>query len=287
MSQKYRGALADLLGNTLGRDKRLLIADVFLRHIEATCKKCLSNRIVCATRPICGKDRPFCSILVEINAKDLISEFCYRWMLVSVRQTILGKKILQDLCVYAKDLPHSIDRKKKRLPEGTSFNKIVEDLAEALRANHIKFHVENRDMVAAIVSDNFLVLIDGEKGIARVNPRNYAFSKKEEIEAVLKGMSEIEGVKLDIREEFEGLLILEFELSKISPHRADEIKDLHVPPELEKFCHHIGVTRSDNSVKVIIDLLLNPFPSITAGELMKVFDVIKKLRTVFSAEERR
>lgn len=290
--KKYKDRLAELLEKGMSLENLHFISKEFLEIMEKECQTCQANRMHCILMPRCGSNRPFLSMLIEIDVekKDLPS-FCYSQLLKEVQMAFKSTKQLRDASIPLGDFLKSAFRSYRKIRD-LLVSGDLEELSKVISKEPIirkkKVLTLSKNSLIYFIIDGLIFYVDMNKEIVRFNPYETPITLLDELEAFIELLAMEADMKNKIEKEIGGILSIDLYF----PMEIEEVKiDLvnesinnifqKYRTKLGKFFDHIYLYVSHDGVHLILDLEIGDMRElkhITPKIIIETFKALKKLK---------
>jgi len=290
--RKYRDKLVELLEKGLSREDLSLISKEFLRIMEKVCRECQANRMHCILMPKCGRNRPFLSMLIEMNVKkEDLPDFCYSQFLKEIQMAFKGIRTLRDVSVRLEDFLKTVFRDYRKIHDFLmsrnlrELSKIVSK-EPAVKNKRVLILEKNGQIYFAINGLNFR--IDVNRKLVYFNPYDTPITSLKELEAFIELFSLEADMSVEIEREIGGILSLDIHFPvEVEVKNFELQQDLintifeKYRDKIESFFNHVHLYVSQDEVHVLSDLEIGGIEKLerlTPKELIEAFKVLKDFR---------
>ncbi len=292
MYRKYRDKLVELLEKGLSREDLSLISKEFLRIMEKMCRECQANRMHCILMPKCGRNRPFLSMLIEMNVKkEDLPGFCYSQFLKEIQMAFKGTRTLRDVSVPLEDFLKTVFRNYRKIHDSLMSHNLKElskivSKEPAVKNKRVLTLEKNGQIYFAINGLNFR--IDVNRKLVYFNPYDTPITSLKDLEAFIELFSLEANMSVEIEREIGGILSLNiYFLVEVEEKSFELQQDLintifeKYRDKIESFFSHVHFYVSQDEVHVLSDLEIGGIEELerlTPKELIEAFKVLKDFR---------
>ena len=300
--KKYKNKLAELLEKGMSLENLYLISKEFLEIMEKECKTCQANRMHCILMPRCGYNRPFLSMLIEMNVekKDLPT-FCYSQFLKEVQMTFKGTKELRDASIPLKDFLKSAFRSYKKIHD-LLVSGDLKEISKAIKKEPIikdkKVLILRKNDLIYFIINGLIFYVDVKRELVRFNPYETPITSLNELEAFIELLAIEANMKVKTEREVGGILSIDLHFPvKIEETKIDPVNETvnnifeKYRNEIGKFFDHAYYYVSQDGIHIILDLEVGDIEKlkhITPKIIIETFKALKKLKEeIFEKRKRK
>lgn len=292
MYRKYRDKLVELLEKGLSREDLSLISKEFLRIMEKMCRECQANRMHCILMPKCGRNRPFLSMLIEMDVKkEDLPDFCYSQFLKEIRMAFKGTRTLRDASAPLEDFLKTVFRNYRKIHDFL-MSRNLKELSKIMSKEHV---VKNKRVLTLEKNSRIYFAINGlnfridvNRKLVYFNPYDTPITSLKELEAFIELFSLEEDMSVEIEREIGGVLSLDIHFPVEVEEKKFELRhDLintifeKYRDKIEPFFNHVHLYVSQDEVHILSDIEIGGIKKLerlTPKGLIEAFKVLKDFR---------
>ncbi|MFX0067453.1 MAG: hypothetical protein ACFFA1_05920 [Promethearchaeota archaeon] len=296
--EKYGEKLAGFISSEENRERVLALVEELLSHICDVCVECESDRIKCAFKPICGSNRPFLNVMIDLGMKlEDLPQYCLQQRTNMIKRYLHGKikylslkdakiplKLLLETIPKDRSLPLFVPKNPKELIDvlKDEFNRNFEEVTITPDEGDEKYLHNIPEKIMFVAVDGKLLYLDLENGTATMNPLNDPIDSEAKLKLLIRHLAKVNGLDVDIIEEMYGFWYLNFLLLDKCDGLGKEIIDSlkYYITTLEPYSDYVTYRLDDEKLYLLVDVKppgKSPLgKAIKMKTLNKIFEVVQQ-----------
>jgi len=296
--EKYGEKLAGFISSEENRERVLSLVEELLSHICDVCVECESDRIKCAFKPICGSNRPFLNVMVDLGIKlEDLPQYCLQQRTSLLKRYLHGKikylsindakipiKLLLETIPKARSLPLFIPKNPKELIDvlKDEFKRNFEEVTITPDEGDENYLPKIPEKIMFVAVDGKLLYLDLENGTATINPLNDPIDSETKLRLLIRHLAKVSSLDVNIIEESFGFWYLNFLLRDKCTSLGKEIIDSlkYYITTLEPYSDYVTYRLDGTKLYLLVDVKppgKSPLgKAIKIKTLNKIFDVVQE-----------
>ncbi|MFX0096718.1 MAG: hypothetical protein ACFE7E_03065 [Candidatus Hodarchaeota archaeon] len=296
--EKYGEKLAGFISSEENRERVLSLVEELLSHICDVCVECESDRIKCAFKPICGSNRPFLNVMVDLGMKlEDLPQYCLQQRTNLIKRYLHGKikylslkdakiplKLLLETIPKDRSLPLFVPKNPKELIDvlKDEFKRNFEEVTITPDEGDEKFLLKVPEKIMFAGVDGKLLYLDLENGTATINPLNDPIDSEAKLRLLIRHLAKVSNLDVDIIEEMYGFWYLNFLLGDECTGLGKEVIDSlkYYITTLDPYSDYVTYRLDGTKLYLLVDVKppgKSPLgKAIKMKTLNKIFEVVQE-----------
>lgn len=270
--EKYGEKLAGFISSEDNRERVLSLVEELLSHICEVCAECESDRIKCAFKPICGSNRPFLNVMIDLGMSlDDLPQYCLQQRTSLIKRYLHGKikylslkdakmplKLFLEIIPKARSLPLFVPKNPKELVDvlKDEFKRNFEETTITPDEGDEEHSPKISEKMMFVSVDGKLLYLDLENGTATINPLDDRVDSEVKLRLLIRHLAKISNLDVDIIEEMYGFWYLSFLLkdkcTSLPKEMVDSLK--RYITSLEPYSDYVTYRLDGTKLYLLVDV---------------------------------